>query len=1181
MKRLALLPLLASTALAQRNLKEIPSTDPAVEQASFQLAPGLEVNLFASEPMIHKPIQMAWDEKGRLWVASSAIYPHIKPGQTETDKIIVLEDTNDDGKADKSTVFYEGLLIPTGILPGDGGAYVANSTELLFMKDTDGDGRADTKEVLLSGFGTEDTHHILHGFKRGPDGCLYLMQSVYIHAHIETPFGVRRLMGSGIWQYRPETGRLEIFTMGQINPWGHIFDKWGQSFTTDGAYGEGINYAFPGATFRCLPDQRPRILKGLNPGQPKHAGLEVISGRHFPDDWQGDLITNDFRGHRVNRFKVSDQGSGFASRQMEDVIKSNHGSFRPVDVKMGPDGALYLADWYNPIIQHGEVDFRDERRDHVHGRIWRVSVKGREKCPKVDYTKKSVKELYALFKEPEQWVRLEAKQEIKKRQRSGEASLSLNEAIPSDFGEAMSIFAADPSFGLEWAWCLESCVHNPPPPNPHPGYGPAIWLTYLINHSDPRVRAAVIRIVRNSILFSNPSPLPREELLKLHARELQLAAKLVNDENARVRLETVNALRVLNFAGAVELACQALDHPMDENLDFALWLTCSELADVWLPAFQKGEITFGGNVAHIAYALKAANKPEAVGALLTMVNEGKVAGDRVKDVINIVGALGSSGDLQKMTEMIHDGALKPYATTVLDALANAARQRKVMPPGDGKPLVEFLQHAATMSEAANPNGDPAKALGPEVAAINLAGAMKLAAAIPSLKQLAKSSNTGVNTQAVKSLAEIGGDEVKKFLRQHAADDMVPARKANTLAALAGIDAAGTAEAAATFFASLKDVAAASAVFDAYLARKDGPAILAAALKASKLPAAVATAGVQKASITGGDTKALVEALTIAGGLQPVMALTPEQLTQMMAEVKSAGDPARGEAVYRRAHLQCQVCHAIGAVGGIVGPDMVSLGASAPVDYIIESLLEPSKKIKEGYATTMLTTKTGGIHSGFLVRADDREVLLRDATGKTESIPANTVAKQENVPVSLMPPALTATLRRDEFVDLVRFLSELGKEGGYKVQEDGTLRRWRTAQPPAEAWRWMNLNGNKGFHEKAGELTWTPLYSRVDGTVHGEDAALIGVGQSQWRAIESEIEVSAAGKIGLKLNDPANVQVFIAGKELPAAADMQTEVPAGKVRVTLLFDSAVRKAPVKVQVYDVPESPAKTKAVRGA
>jgi putative heme-binding domain-containing protein len=437
--------------------------------------------------------------------------------------------------------------------------------------------------------------------------------------------------------------------------------------------------------------------------------------------------------------------------------------------------------------------------------------------------------------------------------------------------------------------------------------------------------------------------------------------------------------------------------------------------------------------------------------------------------------------------------------------------------------------------------------------------------------------------AIHALAALGGEAARNYLGETIMGKPSFRIQSEAAAALVGMDPQYAASKSVDFLftAPTTDTSFAGRVYDAWLSRKDGPMILATALKGKQLTPTTATAGVQKASISGGDTKALVEALTIAGGLQPVMALTPEQLTQMMAEVKSAGDPARGEAVYRRAHLQCQVCHAIGAVGGIVGPDMVSLGASAPVDYIIESLLEPSKKIKEGYATTMLTTKTGGIHSGFLVRADDREVLLRDATGKTESIPANTVAKQENIPVSLMPPALTATLRRDEFVDLVRFLSELGKEGGYKIQEDGTLRRWRTAQPPAEAWRWMNLNGNKGFHEKAGELTWTPLYSRVDGTVHGEDAALIGVGQSQWRAIESEIEVSAAGKIGLKLNDPAGLQIFAAGKEIPAAADMQFDAPAGKVRVTLLFDSAVRKAPLKAQVYDVPDSPAKTKAVRGA
>ncbi len=1131
-----------SAAYAQRDLKEIPSTDPAVELASFQLAPGLEANLFAGEPMIHKPIQMAWDEKGRLWVASSAIYPHIKPGQEQSDKIIVLEDTDRDGKADKSTVFFEGLIIPTGILPGDGGAYVANSTELLFMKDTNGDGRADETTVLLSGFGTEDTHHILHGLKRGPDGCLYLMQSVYIHTHVETPFGVRRLMGSGIWQYRPETGRMEIFTMGQVNPWGHIFDTWGQSFTTDGAYGEGINYAFPGATFRCLPDQLPRILKGLNPGQPKHAGLEVISGRHFPDDWQGTLVTNDFRGHRVNRFKVTDQGSGFASQQLEDVIKSNHGSFRPIDCRMGPDGALYIADWFNPIIQHGEVDFRDERRDHTNGRIWRITAKGRPLSPKVDFAKASVEELIALLKEPEQWVRLEAKQELKRRK-------------PAELVTLLTGFVGKTENRLdklEGIWAGQTAAAEGLPEIIE-GLKQSAAHQY---EDDAKLGAAMVRVLRTSLIdFGLKMVTGGNDIPEFYG-------SLAANAHPRVRLEAVNMLRAAGTAKAVEFASKVLDQPMDENLDFALWLTCRELANVWLPAFQKGEITFGGNVAHIAFALKAADKPEAVGSLLTMVSEGKVTGDRVKDVIGLVGALGTKDDLFRLAGIASQGlAADSIADAAAEALTLAAKQRGV--------LIDVVK----AGDLANFGSD-----GFRPVAMRLAGAYKLEQKRPYLETAARKGGA-VTDAALEALVSLGGEKTKAFLTGLAGENDAQL-KDQALAALFSVDPAGASAMIPGFFATLTDAGAASRILEAALARKDGPGILAAALKDKKIPAAIASEGVQKASAVGGDTKALIEALTVAGGLQPVMALTPEQLTQMMADVKSAGDAARGELIYRRQALLCQNCHAIGAVGGIVGPDMVSLGASAPVDYIIESLLEPSKKIKEGYATVMVSTKDGGVHSGFLVREDAREVLLRDATGKTDSIPAANVAKKESIPVSLMPPGLTATLRRDEFVDLVRFLSELGKEGGYKVQEDGTLRRWRTAQPPAEAWRWMNLKGNKGFHEAASELTWLPFYSRVNGMVHGEEATIIKVGNNEWRAIESEIEVSAAGQIGLRINDPANVQIFVAGKEVPAAAGMQLDVPAGRQRVTLLFDTTVRKAPVKMQVFDVPGSPAKTKAVGG-
>src|SRR4051794_9624400 len=386
-----------------------PAPDPELERKSFTVADGFEVSLYAADPMMAKPIQMNFDPAGRLWIATSEIYPQIKPGEVADDKVLVLEDTKGAGRADKVTIFAGGLLIPTGVLPGDGGCYVANSTEIVHFKDTDGDGKADARRVVLSGFGTEDTHHIIHTFRWGHDGIFYFNQSVYIHSHVETPYGPRRLAAGGTWAYRPETQQLEVFTRGLINHWGHAWDRYGDSFFTDGAGGEGVNFGFPGVAFTSLNDRAPRVLPGLNPGSPKFAGAEVISGRHFPDDWQGDLITNDFRANRVARFKLSEDGAGFAAKLMPDLIRTKDKAFRPVDVKMGPDGALYIADWYNPIINHGEGDFRDARRDKTHGRIWRVTAKGRPLADRPKLAGASVEQLLESLKSPEDYTRRQAR----------------------------------------------------------------------------------------------------------------------------------------------------------------------------------------------------------------------------------------------------------------------------------------------------------------------------------------------------------------------------------------------------------------------------------------------------------------------------------------------------------------------------------------------------------------------------------------------------------------------------------------------------------------------------------------------------------------------------------------------------------------------------------------------------
>ncbi|MBN8248951.1 MAG: hypothetical protein J0L84_16100, partial [Verrucomicrobia bacterium] len=329
---------------------------------TFDVAPGFEVSLWAENPMLYKPIQMNWDPQGRLWVASSRLYPQIRPGQDAEDAVIVLEDTNGDGQADKHTVFAEGLVIPTGVVPdGRGGCYVAASHQLLHVTDTDGDGKGDQRTIVLSSFGTEDTHHNLHTLRWGYDGHLYLNQSIYTHSHMETPQGVRRLNSAGIWRWNPDTGAMEIFTKGGCNPWGHHWDQYGNSFFTDGAGFKGVYHAMEGATYFTYADMR-REAESISPGNyPKFAGLEIVHSPMFPADWQGNVLTCDFRAHRVVRFGLVEVGATFQTKEMPDLLRSTNVTFRPIDLRFGPDGALYVADWSNPIIQHG---------------IWRVAATG-------------------------------------------------------------------------------------------------------------------------------------------------------------------------------------------------------------------------------------------------------------------------------------------------------------------------------------------------------------------------------------------------------------------------------------------------------------------------------------------------------------------------------------------------------------------------------------------------------------------------------------------------------------------------------------------------------------------------------------------------------------------------------------------------------------------------------------
>jgi putative heme-binding domain-containing protein len=400
---------------------------PETELASFRLPPGFEIHLYASErDGLVKPIQMRWDPSGRLWVIGSTTYPQIKPGEEPNDKVWILEDTKGGGYADKVTVFADGLVIPTGLeiapvgnlainnehlafgknaaaptggekatreapstqmlnakssmLNAPSACYVGEGTKLLLLTDTDGDGKADKREVVLRGFGTGDNHQNINSFRWTPGGELVFCQGLHAFSRVETPYGIVALDQAGLWRFRPREHRLDAFFGGAAdpqNPWGWTFSKWGVPVISAGNSG---NMYFPSPEMiRGWQGGRRETIWATGKGR-KTSNPEIIESAHFPDEWQGALVTGGYINNGVWTLAMEPDGAGVKMVDhpaLPPLVQSTHGSFRPVDVKLGPDGALYICDWYNPIIGHYQASFRHPDRDKTHGRIWRVTYKGR------------------------------------------------------------------------------------------------------------------------------------------------------------------------------------------------------------------------------------------------------------------------------------------------------------------------------------------------------------------------------------------------------------------------------------------------------------------------------------------------------------------------------------------------------------------------------------------------------------------------------------------------------------------------------------------------------------------------------------------------------------------------------------------------------------------------------------
>ena len=966
----------------------IPEPNIEEEIAAFHLPDGYEISLFAADPMIANPISINWDTKGRMWVATSSTYPHIVPGREPNDKIVILEDTNNDGKADKHTVFAEDLLVPHSVMPVPGGAYVTATTEFLYFADTDGDDVADVRRVVYDGFGNADVHHMVHGLRWAPWGDLHFTQSIYINTFIETPYGRRILNGTGTWAFRPETERLEVFSRGLINPWGEAFDQWGQSFATDGAGSSGINYIFPGSAHATAVGAS-KVLRGLNSGTPKNTAAEVIYSRHFPQAWQGSIITHDFRANRTVRYEIVPKGSGYAAREVETVLRSDHRSYRPVDGKIGPDGALYIVDWYNPIIDHGEVDFHHPLRDKTHGRIWKLTRKNSPLLKVPDFQKATEEELLELLKSPEQITRTLANRAYVERKGSAQKVVDWIASIPRsgrDFNRNR----------LEGLWLLAALDHYD---------GPTLAASLSSGH--PQERAGAVRMMAHWGSQTDQAP---------------LLEKLVSDPHPQVRLEALHALRQMGDArqttyqgelaiGAkglqsAELAIRVLDQPMDENLEFTLDLTLGQLKGAWLPALAKGEEVFGGDRKKQLYALAATEDPAVVGPLGRLLEGPGIDEDLERKAWFLLAKIGDA----KTRAKVLSKAVQEQDAPLLRALVNAPVAYDAVPEN-----TDLLEKLFNQEKPAF-----------RTAALQLAARWKTEQYISTINEIAQGAeDVREKAGGFRALAALEKTEEVQKAATSATD--VAVRTAATVV-WTETDANGAAANAVDLLSGQIPLELAEMVFLTFRRMEHGPTALAGALKGKTLSEETANAGIAVAQTSGLNLTELEAAIREAGNISAVgTQMSREEKDQLIKDALESGNRYRGQAIYRRKELLCATCHRIGNAGGLSGPELTTIGSFMTPNSILESVLNPGSDIKQNYETVLLTKKNGEVISGLLHRKTNNSTLIRQANGDLVEVPAEEIAGTDVSPVSLMPAGLTGNLSRDELKDLMAFLISLGVE----------------------------------------------------------------------------------------------------------------------------------------------------------
>lgn len=959
-----------------------PALSPEQAMAKMKLPPGFKVECVAAEPLIVNPTAFTWDDRGRIWVTESVEYPR-KPAGKGQDRVKILEDTDGDGKMDKATIFADGLNIPCGVVHGNGGVYVTNSPDVLFLEDTNGDGVADKRTVVLTGFGRDDTHELPNSLTWGPDGWLYGMNGVFNKSSVKDPYSGKTLdFTAALWRYHPPTKRFELFAEGTSNPWGLDYDRRGEWFVsacvidhlwhlTQSGYYHRQGGAYP-------PNVQAAQIQSISTEkhqQAAYAGLCIYDGDAFPAEYRGRFLMGNLHGSALNQDVVTRQGSTYVQKNFKgpadnplndgegnlDFLQANDAWFMPVAQKVGPDGCLYVMDWYDRYHCYQDANRDGPGVDRLKGRIYRISHNDTPHAPAISLNVLESKQLIDLLAHPNVWWRRQAQRIL--NERHGD----LNHSTIVDRLRGMALDTNLPNnANMHALWLLAG----------QNALGDEL-LDKALADADETIRGWAVRSVGGA---GKASPAVYDKLKSMAATDPSPSVR-VQVAIAAGRLTENDPLPIL--AAGLAAADGAAD-PLFPRIAYMNLrpLTATRGKDV---------------LAALAAAPGADNFAETTAKWVkqAIATSGKGADDLVAEAAKALNAAKNAKSAGQALEALSDG---------LAGIPTRERAKAVT-----KPVRDVVEKYVASDD-----------LAARLPAVAVALWWQDPKATRAARQIVADPGIGIEARVslAKTLAEGKAAGNAPAFAALASDEKVPLRlRQVAIDALGAIGKEDSAAAVVKLYSSLPPDLKPGAV-NALTRTVPAAAALLAAVEAKAIPAADLTANHAR-SILALNDKPLADRLGKAWGAvktdrDPERVKVVERWRKVVQSGK--GDPLAGVKVFEG---RCAQCHTIYGKGGTVGPDLTGAGRD-DLDAVLTNVLDPNLVIGAPYYVHVAKTKDGDVISGLLVEQSDKQVVLKDQT-KTTAIPRANLEKLTVQNVSIMPEGLEAQMSEQEFRDLVAFL----------------------------------------------------------------------------------------------------------------------------------------------------------------